>query len=274
MAMASNLREAWHAPLQERLEQSDPPATHQLAPPSLPVWPRSQPSWARCGSLDGSWELLRTHLLEPQFSAMLLTGPLGEPAACVGLAAHPGSSALWVSDCLQRAAQLATWMQAQGIDGRAIHHPHIDPQLIPLLAQQLFTATPSLLLIGPTPHLQLLLQALSDSEIRPDLLLITLRVGASALHPSLNASLEGPTAETIATTLKPLGYQSLSTSGDGQFHLLQRQGASSTTEGLAECAVRAAAHGVQASAAEDAQRPGRLIPPFRLRSLYGDPVIL
>jgi hypothetical protein len=252
--MASRIRAAWHAPVLTRLDQlqaSVAPRHLQTPPPA--VEPR-ETIWARCGSLDGSWELLRRHLPEPSCSALLLTGPLGEPSACADLASTPDSSCLWVSDTLQRAAQLAGWMQDQGIDGRAIHHPHSDTQLIPLLLQQQFTNTPSLLLIGPTPHLEPLLQSLLATNIRTDLLMITLRVGSTVLHPALNAGVDGPSPERLAALLQALGYQRLDSSSDGQFQLLLQQGGHSTVE--------------------TAQQRGRLISPLRLRSLYRDPITL
>lgn len=248
-ALATGLRNTWQAPVQARLGQLEASAALQLS-----ALEQSEFGWVRCGSLDGSWELLRPHLPEQQCSALLLTGPLGEPGACLALASRPGNSALWVTDNLKRAAQLAAWMQAQGIDGRAIHHPHGDPQLIPLLAHQQFTAVPTLLVIGPTPHLQKLLEGLQASGVRPGLLMITLHVGSSSLHPALNARPDGLSAEAIDPVLSALGYRSLCSSGDGQFQLLQRQDA--------------------CTAAEDAEPAGRLIPPLRLRSLYGDPVTL
>jgi len=54
--------------------------------------------------------------------------------------------------------------------------------------------------------------------------------------------------------LLALGYRSLCSSGDGQFQLLQHQGAFSTEK--------------------DVKQPGRLIPAMRLNSLYGDSVML
>lgn len=253
-ATASLLRDAWHSPVQARLDQLPAPSEFQPVPPPAPSPQNRDASWARCGSLDGSWELIRPHLPEPPCSALLLTDSLGEPSACAALARNPGSSVLWVSDSLPRAVQLAAWMQGQGIDGRTIHHPHSDPQLIPRLAHQQFTATPTLLLLGPTPHLQPLLEALITSDVRPDLLLITLRVGSTALHPALTPKLDGPTAERLVATLQSLGYQRLASSGDHQFQLLRRQGAS-----VYEPAP---------------QQRGRLIPPLRMHSLYGDPVTL
>ena len=248
-AMFHSLRSAWHAPVLVGLEQLQASAPPQLVPPQPSA---ADSSWARCGNLDGSWELIKPHLPEQHCSAILLTGPLGEPGACLALASQPGNSALWVADKLKRAAQLAAWMQAQGIDGRAIHHPHVDPQLIPHLAHQQFTAVPSLLVMGPTPHLQELLEGLQASSVRPGLLMITVPVGSSTLHPALNARPDGLSAEAIDPLLCALGYRSLCCSGDGQFLLLQRQDACTAVEG--------------------AEPEGRLIPPLRLRSLYGDPV--
>jgi hypothetical protein len=248
-ALATGLRDTWQAPVQERLARLEASVAFQLA-----ALEQSELGWARCGSLDGSWELIKPHLPEQHFSALLLTGPLGEPGVCAALPSQPGNSALWVTDNLKRAAQLAAWMQAQGIVGRAIHHPHGDPQLIPLLTRQQFTAVPTLLVIGPTPNLQKLLEGLQGSGVRPGLLMITVPVGSSSLHPALNARPDGLSADAIDPLLGALGYRSLCSSGDGQFQLLQRQDA--------------------CTAAEDAEPEGRLIPPLRLRSLYGDPVTL
>jgi hypothetical protein len=187
-------------------------------------------------------------------SALLITGREGEPSACAALARRPGSSCLWVSDSLRRAGQLAAWIQAQGIEGRAIHHPHDDLQLIPHLVGQQFTAVPTVLVIGPTSHLPSLLEGLQASGVRPDLLMITVKVGSTPLHPAIAARLDGLSAGALAAPLQALGYRCLCTGGDGQFQLLRRQGAS--------------------TAEEDAKQPGRLIPPLRLNSLYGDPLLL
>lgn len=252
--LATGLRAAWHAPVQERLDQLQIKAALQPVPPPPTAVQPSDHSWARCGYLDGSWELIQPHLPEPQCSAFFLTGPLGEPGACSALASRPGCSLLWVSDNLQRAAQLADWIQGQGIDGRAIHHPHGDLQLIPHLALQQFTAVPTLLVIGPTHHLQPLLEGLLASAVRPELLLITVPVGSSSLHPALNARPDGLSSESINQMLLALGYHSLCSSGDGQFQLLQHQGDFSTEK--------------------DVKQPGRLIPAMRLNSLYGDSVML
>jgi hypothetical protein len=253
-AFVTGLRAAWNAPLQERLEQLQTKVALQPVPLPPTAAQPSGHSWARCGALDGSWDLIQPHLPEPQCSAIVVTGPLGEPGACAALARHPVSSCLWVSDSLQRAAQLAVWMQAKGIDGRAVHHPHRHPQLIPQLALQLFTAVPTLLVIGPTPHLQPLLEGLLASAVRPELLLITVPVGSSSLHPALNLRSDGLSAESIDPLLSALGYSNLCSSGDGQFQLLQQQGAFAPKS--------------------DAEQPGRLIPGMRLNSLYGDLVML
>jgi hypothetical protein len=262
-AIASGLRDAWHAPVQARLDQFQVSAGfHQVVPlPATAVQP-SEPDWARCGSLDGSWELIQPHLLEPQCSALLLTGPLGEPSACAALARHPGSSCLWVAEDLHRAAQLAAWMEAGGIDGRAIHHPHCDPWLIPHLVAQQFTSVPVVLALGPTPHLETILQGLAASDFRPGLVLVTVNPaverlqqgqGPAHLHPRIASQVQGPAASSAALPLKAMGYRELSRSGDGQFLLLQHELSSHRVQG---------------------EELGRLIPPLRLRSLYGDSIIL
>jgi hypothetical protein len=77
--------------------------------------------------------------------------------------------------------------------------------------------------------------------------------GPAHLHPRIASQVQGPAASSVALPLKAMGYRELSRSGDGQFLLLQHELSSHRVQG---------------------EELGRLIPPLRLRSLYGDSIIL
>ncbi len=256
------LRDAWQAPLRSGIQQQQACGSAEQPTPPTAGDEQNPHLWARCGRSDGSWELIRPHLPASDWSALLISGPEGEPSACAAVASHPGSSCLWVSDSLPRAARLAAWIHSQGIDGRAIHHPHDDPRLIPHLVAQQFTEVPALLVIGPTARLETLLQGLAASDLRPGLVLIAVNpaverlqhgLGPARLHPRLASQVQGPGTGAVAQPLQAMGYRELTCSSDGQFLLLQLASSSNTVQG---------------------EKSGRLIPPLLLRSLYGDPVTL
>jgi hypothetical protein len=252
-ALVSRARQAWQMPLQGRIAALEA-AQHVLLdqpPTALPCLV----SWARCGRLDGSWALLQPHLPSGPFSALLLTGPHGEPSVCARLAVQPEVSCVWVSDSVHRADQLATWMQSQGVAGRAVHHPLEDSRLLQRLRNRLLLGDPWLVVIGPTDHAPVQLQALEATRSQPALLLLCVNpaqshTGSLTLHPQLAARLPGPSLAMLQPGLDRLGYIAVAASPDGQFLLFRRE--------------------LQAS-----ERPtGQVVTPVRFRSLYGDPVTL
>lgn len=249
----SHVRDVWHAPLQSRVDTLQRRST-SLRPPDSPP---SKVPWSRCGSLDGSWELILPHLPDQPCSALILTGADGEPSACNGLAAHPGISCLWVSDSLSRAAELDRWMCRLGIEGRAAYHPLNDPELIRRLAINLFSAPPHLMVCGLTPYLSHHLSMLREHVWLPSLILVSLNPShgeafnrALSLHPQLTTQMTGATMNDVIPQLVDLGYRALTGSQDGQFHVYQRE-------------------------SHRHQRPtGQLIPPLRLQSIYADSLTL